>query len=62
MPFELSDVGLLKLFFADAQDPDDALGLLTAVEHRSEQRISTLRAIEAAAHLAEREGNAYPLQ
>lgn len=61
MPFELRDVGMLKLFFADAQDHDDGLALLAAVKHRSEQRVSTLREIESAAQLAEQAGNAYPL-
>src|SRR5207244_4313752 len=31
MPFELRDIGLLKLFFADALDRNDALALLVAV-------------------------------
>jgi PadR family transcriptional regulator AphA len=61
MPFELRDVGLVKLFFADALDRDDALALLDAVRHRSEERVATLRAIEPAAEHAERDGSAYPL-
>jgi DNA-binding PadR family transcriptional regulator len=61
MPFELRDVGMLKLFFADAQDRDDALALLAGVKRRSEERVSTLRAIEPVAHVAEQAGNAYPL-
>jgi PadR family transcriptional regulator AphA len=61
MPFELRDVGMVKLFFADAQNGDDALALLASVRRRSEARVSTLRAIEPAAQGAEREGNAYPL-
>jgi PadR family transcriptional regulator AphA len=61
IPFELRDVGMLKLFFADALDRDDALSLLAAVRRRSEERVLTLRAIEAPAQLAEHEGNAYPL-
>jgi PadR family transcriptional regulator AphA len=61
MPFELRDVGMLKLFVADAQDGDDALTLLAAVKRRSEQRVSTLREIESAAVIAEQEGNAYPM-
>jgi PadR family transcriptional regulator AphA len=61
MPFELRDVGLLKLFFADAQDPAAALALLASVQRRSEERVATLRAVEPAARLAEQEGNAYPV-
>lgn len=61
MPFELRDVGMLKLFFADAQDRDDALALLAAVKHRSEERVLSLATIEPAARLAEQEGSAYPL-
>ncbi len=61
MPFELRDVGMLKLFFADAQDPDDALALLAAVMRRSEERVAILRAIAPAAQLAEQEHNAFPL-
>jgi PadR family transcriptional regulator, regulatory protein AphA len=61
MPFELRDIGLVKLFFADALDRDEALALLTAVKRRSEERVATFHAIEPAAQLAEQEGNACPL-
>ena len=61
MPFELRDVGLLKLFFADALDRPGALALLMAVRRRSEERVATLSAIEPAAEVAEEEGNAHPL-
>ena len=61
MPFELRDLGLVKLFFADALDRDDALALLTAVKRRSEARVATLRSIEPAALSTERGGGAYPL-
>jgi PadR family transcriptional regulator AphA len=61
MPFELRDIGLIKLFFADALDRDDALALLIAVKRRSEERLATLESIEPAAHSTEREGNIYPL-
>jgi DNA-binding PadR family transcriptional regulator len=61
IPFELRDVGMLKLFFADAQLPGDALALLAAVTRRSAERVSDLRAVEAAAELAADEGNRYPL-
>jgi PadR family transcriptional regulator AphA len=61
MPFELRDVGLLKLFFADALERDDALALLVAVKRRSEQRVATLRAIEPAGLIVDEQGDAYPL-
>jgi PadR family transcriptional regulator AphA len=61
MPFELRDVGMLKLFFADVEDRDDGLALLAAIKRRSAERVSTLRTIEPAARLAEQGGNAYPL-
>ena len=61
MPFELRDIGLVKLFFADALDRDDALALLIAVKRRSEERLATLQSIESVAHSTEREGNVYPL-
>jgi len=61
MPFELRDTGLVKLFFADALEPGDALALLGAITRRSEERIAALRAIEPAASRAEDEGNVYPL-
>ena len=61
MPFELRDVGLVKLFFADALDRDEASALLTAVRRRSEERVAALRGIEPAAEVAEQHGNAHPL-
>jgi PadR family transcriptional regulator AphA len=61
MPFELRDIGLLKLFFADTLEGDEALALLAAVRGRSEARIHMLREIEPSARLAEREGNTFPL-
>ncbi len=61
IPFELRDVGLLKLFFADALEPNDALTLVSAVKRRSHERVATLRAIEPAARHAEEADNAYPL-
>lgn len=60
MPFELRDTGLLKLFFADALDRDQALVLLRAVRERSADRLRALRAIEPAATTAAAEGNLYP--
>ena len=60
MPFELRDTGLLKVFFADALDREQALALLREVRQRSVDRVRTLRAIEPAAKAAEAEGNVYP--
>ncbi len=46
MPFELRDIGLVKLFFADALDRADALGLLQAIIERSRERVAALNRIE----------------
>ena len=61
MPFELRDVAMVKLFFADALGGQEALALLRRVRQRSEQQIATLEGIEPAARLVEQEGNAHPL-
>lgn len=61
MPFELRDVGLLKLFFADALDKGEASALLGEVRRRSEARVAALRLIEPAAREAEQDGNFYPM-
>jgi PadR family transcriptional regulator, regulatory protein AphA len=61
IPFELRDIGLVKLFFADALDKDEALALLDAVKRRSEERVATLRSIEPVAASTEQEGNVYPM-
>jgi DNA-binding PadR family transcriptional regulator len=61
MPFELRDIGLLKLFFADTLSRDEALRLLSSVRRRSEERVGTLRGIEPVARIIEDEGNMYPL-
>jgi len=61
IPFELRDLGLVKLFFADALDPDEALALLANVQRRSEERVAALSEIESTALAAELEGNAHPL-
>lgn len=60
MPVELRDVGLVKLFFADALERDDAATLLAAVKLRSQQAAAALRAIEPAAELVNDQGNAHP--
>lgn len=61
IPFELRDIGLVKLFFADALDRDEAVTLLALVKRRSRERVGTLKSIEAAAEEAAREGNVHPL-
>jgi PadR family transcriptional regulator AphA len=61
IPFELRDLGLVKLFFADALDPDEALALLANVQRRSEERVAALSEIESTAQAAENQGNAHPL-
>jgi PadR family transcriptional regulator, regulatory protein AphA len=61
MPFELRDIGLVKLFFADALAPEEALKLLAAVRQRSQERAATLRQIAPEAREAEHEGSAFPL-
>jgi DNA-binding PadR family transcriptional regulator len=46
MPFELRDIGLVKLFFADALDRPDALELLRAIIERSRERVAALNQID----------------
>ena len=60
MPFELRDVGLVKLFFADALDPADAVGLLQAVIERSRERVAALDRIEPEARRYEAAGIHHP--
>jgi hypothetical protein len=61
MPFELRDVAMVKLFFADALDPAPANHLLAAVRHRSRDRLSALQVITTAAgELAADEGKKHP--
>ena len=61
MPFELRDIAMVKLFFADALDPADAHQLLAQVRSRSEERAATLQAIRPDAEEATRAGNNHPL-
>jgi PadR family transcriptional regulator, regulatory protein AphA len=61
IPFELRDIAMVKLFFAEAMDREQALALLARVQDRSEQQIATLRQIEPAAELVDRQGNPSPL-
>lgn len=61
MPFELRDIAMVKLFFADSLDTADADRLLAQVRSRSEERAAALRAIRPDAEEAARVGNAHPL-
>jgi PadR family transcriptional regulator, regulatory protein AphA len=61
MPFELRDIGLVKLFFADALEREDALVLLGALRSRSAERVAALREVEPAGLAAEQQGNVHPL-
>jgi PadR family transcriptional regulator AphA len=60
MPFELRDLGLVKLFFADTLAPSQARQLLRTVRQRSEDRVAALRAVEPTARAAQDQGHAYP--
>jgi PadR family transcriptional regulator, regulatory protein AphA len=60
MPFELRDVGMVKLFFADALNGDEALSLVNSLKQRSEERVATLRSIEPIAKRSAEEGNTLP--
>jgi PadR family transcriptional regulator, regulatory protein AphA len=61
MLFELRDIGLVKLFFADALDREQATELLAAVRQRSAERVAQLHRIEPEAEVARAAGNLYPL-
>ena len=61
MPFELRDLGLVKLFFAGALEPGEATDLLAAIKRRSEERVATLREIEPIAQALSEQGDSYPL-
>ena len=60
MPFELRDIAMVRLFFADALNEAEALELLAGVRARSEGSIATLRAIEPEAAGADARGNHFP--
>ncbi|MDR3487416.1 MAG: PadR family transcriptional regulator [Bradyrhizobium sp.] len=60
MPFELRDIGLVKLFFADALDRADALALLQAVIERSRERVAALNRIEPEARRFRAAGTRHP--
>ena len=61
MPFELRDIAMVRLFFADALEPADARELLAKVKARSEERVARLEAIRPAGDAAAVEGNVHPL-
>jgi DNA-binding PadR family transcriptional regulator len=61
MPFELRDIAMVKLFFADSLGPGDAERLLEQVIARSEERIATLEAIRPQSETAADEGDRHPL-
>jgi hypothetical protein len=62
LAFELRDVGLLKLFFADLLDQGAALDLLARIERRSLDRLAQLEAIApAAGSMDDDEGHRFPL-
>jgi DNA-binding PadR family transcriptional regulator len=61
MPSELRDIGLVKLFFADALQGGEARDLLCAITRRSAERLTALREIEPAARATADNGNVYPL-
>src|SRR5262249_14041554 len=48
MPFELRDIAMVKLFFADALEQAAADQLLAKVKARSQERVATLLAIRPA--------------
>ena len=61
MPFELRDIAMVKLFFADALMPSDARELVASVKARSEERVATLETIRPEGDAAAHEGNIHPL-
>jgi PadR family transcriptional regulator AphA len=61
MPFELRDIAMVKLFFADGIDPAHAHSLLAAVRHRSHAQVAALQAIAPTAdELAAQTGKDHP--
>lgn len=57
--FELRDEGLLKIFFAGAGGPEDALAALRSIRQRREEMETQLRELEQAATELQ-PGNPYP--
>jgi PadR family transcriptional regulator AphA len=61
LPYELRDIGLVKLFFADLQDRAAARQLVETIRRRSAERIAQLEAIGPVADsLADDEGYSFP--
>ena len=61
LSFELRDEGMLKLFFADVLDHDEALALIQRIRRRHERLLEGLRKIEPRALAAAEAGIAFPL-
>lgn len=61
MPFELRDIAMVKLFFADTLAPNDAHALVAAVKARSEEQVAKLESIRPVSDEAARKGNTHPL-
>jgi DNA-binding PadR family transcriptional regulator len=61
LPFELRDIGLVKLFFADLVDREAAVKLVESIGRRSAERVAQLQVLQSAADsVAEDEGHAFP--
>lgn len=50
MPFELRDIALVRLYFADRIEKEDQRALAALVRERSRERVDALRRIEADRH------------
>lgn len=62
LTMELRDLGKLKLFFADALPPDEALELVIAIRRRSQERLQHLhRQSEPGSKLLAESGQRFPL-
>lgn len=61
LPFELRDIGLVKLFFADLLNRDSALQLIETIGRRSAERVAQFQAIRRVADsVADEEGYSFP--
>lgn len=63
-PFELRDAGLLRLFFADAVEREDAIECVRMMRERSENLLSEFREqiLPAAQHARDRSGLVFPAE
>jgi PadR family transcriptional regulator, regulatory protein AphA len=60
-PMELRDAELLRLFFADAASPEEALERVRSIRRRSEQALEVFtREIDPVAAATREEGNVFP--